>query len=153
MGRSRSYGTLQPDSLEAMRNEYVVALLHAGIHIVMDETNKELSMRPQYGIVGGKSKGRVDYAIRVCEFFRDGSMTCHLTKPYFLLQDAEDLLCITEDKQHKVPIGFAQNIAQLESAYDGTNKRKRKRDDEYFDYPYGIVTTGPLPSVQSRKDI
>ena len=36
LGRLRSYGTLQPDSLEAMRNEYVVALLHASIHIVMD---------------------------------------------------------------------------------------------------------------------
>src|SRR4051794_39772128 len=46
LGRLRTYGTLQPDSLEAMRNEYVVALLHAGIHIVMDITNKDLSMKP-----------------------------------------------------------------------------------------------------------
>jgi hypothetical protein len=65
LGRLRSYGTLQPDSLEAMRNEYVVALLHASIHIVMDITNKELSMRPQYGIVGEESRGRVDFAIKV----------------------------------------------------------------------------------------
>jgi hypothetical protein len=65
LGRLRSYGTLQPDSLEAMRNEYVVALLHASIHIVMDLTDKELSMRPQYGIVGEESRGRVDYAIKV----------------------------------------------------------------------------------------
>src|SRR6266542_2998743 len=50
LGRLRSYGTLQADSLEAMRNEYVVALLHASIHIVIDITDKELSMRPQYGI-------------------------------------------------------------------------------------------------------
>ncbi|GBB87716.1 hypothetical protein RclHR1_01420019 [Rhizophagus clarus] len=46
LGRLRSYGTLQPDSLEAMRNEYVVALLHTSIHIVMDITNKDLSMKP-----------------------------------------------------------------------------------------------------------
>jgi hypothetical protein len=65
LGRLRSYGTLQPDSLEAMRNEYVVALLHASIHIVMEITDKELSMRPQYGIVGEESRGRVDYAIKV----------------------------------------------------------------------------------------
>jgi len=64
LGRLRSYGTLQLDSLEAMRNEYVVALLHASIHIVMNETNKELSMRPKYGIVDKESKGRVDYAIK-----------------------------------------------------------------------------------------
>jgi hypothetical protein len=68
LGRLRSYGTLQPDSLEAMRNEYVVALLHASIHIVMDITDKELSMRPQYGIVGEESRGRVDFAIKV-KFF------------------------------------------------------------------------------------
>ena len=55
LGRLRSYGTLQPDSLEAMRNEYVIALLYASIHIVIDETNKELSMRSQYGIVGEES--------------------------------------------------------------------------------------------------
>ena len=55
LGRLRSYGTLQPVSLEAMHNEYVVALLHTSIYIVMDITNKELSMRPQYGIVGEES--------------------------------------------------------------------------------------------------
>jgi len=60
---------------------------------------------------------------------------------YLLFQEAEDLICITEDKQHKVPIGFAQNIKQLESAYEA-NKRKRKRDDDDYDYLYGIVTTG-----------
>ncbi|PKY60643.1 hypothetical protein RhiirA4_550723 [Rhizophagus irregularis] len=119
LGRLRTYGTLQPDSLEAMRNEYVVALLHAGIHIVMDITNKDLSMKPQYGIIGEESRGRVDYAIK----------------------EAEDLICITEDKQHKVPLGFAQNIKQLQSACE-TNKRKRKRGEEDFDYLYGIVTTG-----------
>ncbi|PKK64658.1 hypothetical protein RhiirC2_756372 [Rhizophagus irregularis] len=57
LGRLRTYGTLQPDSLEAMRNEYVVALLHAGIHIVMDITNKDLSMKPRYGIIGEESRG------------------------------------------------------------------------------------------------
>ncbi|GBC00656.1 hypothetical protein RclHR1_03930006 [Rhizophagus clarus] len=106
-------------NLEAMRNEYVVALLHAGIHIVMDETNKKLSMRPQYGIVGEGSKGRVNYAIK----------------------EKDDLIRITEDKQHKVPVGFAQNSKQLESAYE-TNRRKRKRDEGDFDYIYSIVTTG-----------
>ncbi|PKY40741.1 hypothetical protein RhiirA4_539063 [Rhizophagus irregularis] len=126
LGRLRTYGTLQPDSLEAMRNEYVVALLHhglhAGIHIVMDITNKDLSMRPQYGIVGEESRDRVDYAIK----------------------EAEDLICITEDRQHKVPLGFAQNIKQLQSACE-TNKRKRKRGDDDFDYLYGYGLA--LPSI------
>ncbi|PKK56186.1 hypothetical protein RhiirC2_800565 [Rhizophagus irregularis] len=55
LSKLHSYRTLQPDSLEFMRNEYVVALLHASIHIIMDITNKELSMHPQYGIVGKES--------------------------------------------------------------------------------------------------
>ncbi|PKK63419.1 hypothetical protein RhiirC2_855023 [Rhizophagus irregularis] len=85
----------------------------------MDITNKDLSMRPQYGIVGKESRDRVDYAIK----------------------EAEDLICITEDRQHKVPLGFAQNIKQLQSACE-TNKRKRKRSDDDFDYLYGIITMG-----------
>ena len=79
LGRLRSYGTLQPDSLEAMRNEYVVALLYASIHIVMDITDKEFSMRPQYGIVGEESRGRVDFAIKVI-FFCYSSYT-HVNLP------------------------------------------------------------------------
>jgi len=64
--RLRTYKTLQLDSIEAMRNEYVVAILHAAINIVMDETkNNNLTMRPQYGVVGEKSKGWVDFTIKV----------------------------------------------------------------------------------------
>ena len=49
-----------------MRNEYVVVILHAAVHIVIDQTGKEdLSMRPQYGLVGEESRGRADYAIKV----------------------------------------------------------------------------------------
>ena len=51
----------------------------------------------------------------------------------------------SEDKQHKVPMGYAQNIAQLESSFE-TNKKKRKAskafDGNDFDYLYNIVTTG-----------
>ncbi|GBC05180.1 hypothetical protein RclHR1_06080009 [Rhizophagus clarus] len=118
LGRLRFYGILQPDSLEAIRNEYVMALLHASIHIIMDITNKELSIKPQYGIVGEESRDQVN-----------------------AIKEAEELICIMEDKQHKVPIGFAQNIKQLESTCE-TNKKKRKHGDNDFDYLYGIVTTG-----------
>ena len=31
-----------------MHNKYIVTILHAAIHIVMDETDRKLSMRPQY---------------------------------------------------------------------------------------------------------
>ena len=38
---------------------------------------------------------------------------------------------------------FYQNIKQLESSFE-TNKKKRKRgkEEDFFDYLYGIVTTG-----------
>jgi len=66
LGRLRTYKSLQADSLEAMRSEYVVAILHAAIHIVMNVTNKsKLTMRPQYRLVGEESKGQVDFAIKV----------------------------------------------------------------------------------------
>ncbi|RGB36908.1 hypothetical protein C1646_757502 [Rhizophagus diaphanus] len=67
--------------------------------------------------------GRVDYAIK----------------------SLEDLLCITEGKPRNIKIGYVQNLAQLESAFQ-TNKKKRTLDqvfgNDYFDYIYGIVTTG-----------
>ena len=63
--RLRDYRTLRSDSLEAMRNEYVASILHTALHIVRDETEKEFSMRSQHEIIGEKSSGRVDYAIKV----------------------------------------------------------------------------------------
>src|SRR5438046_1297082 len=70
-------------------------------------------------MVGKESRGRVDHAIK----------------------EAEDLICIIEDKQQKVPVGIAQNIKQLKCTCE-TNNRKRKRSDNVFDYLYGIITTG-----------
>jgi len=84
LGRLHFYGPLQVDSLESIRNEYIVALLHAAIHIVMDERIRNLACI--LNIVGEGSKDRIDYAIK----------------------EADELICITEDKQHKVAIGFAQ---------------------------------------------
>ncbi len=52
--RLRDYGSLLVDSLESMRNEYVVALLHSALHIVRDDTQKQFSMRPQYEVTGKK---------------------------------------------------------------------------------------------------
>lgn len=63
--RLKNYGTLVVDSLEAMRNEYVVAILHTAINITRDTTGDELSMRPEYEVIGDESTGRVDFAIKV----------------------------------------------------------------------------------------
>ncbi|GES95248.1 hypothetical protein GLOIN_2v1511347 [Rhizophagus clarus] len=77
----------------------------------------------QKDVSGEDATGRVDYAIK----------------------SLEDLLCITEGKPRNIKIGYAQNLAQLESAFQ-TNKKKRTADqafgNDYFDYIYGIVTTG-----------
>ena len=39
------------DSLEAMRNEYIVVIPHTAINITRDATGKEFSMRPEYEII------------------------------------------------------------------------------------------------------
>ena len=74
--RLKNYGSLLVDSLEAMRNEYIVAILHSAINITRDVTGKELSMRPEYEVIGEENSGWVDYAIK----------------------EAKNLICITEDK-------------------------------------------------------
>ncbi len=63
--RMENYGTLHPDSLESMRNEYVSTILHTSVHIAGDSTTKKFIMRPEFEIIGEESSGRVDYAIKV----------------------------------------------------------------------------------------
>ena len=116
-------GSILADSNEAMRCEYISAILHASLYIVKRITDKELTLAPQLEIVGEESTGRVDYAIKALE----------------------ELLCITEGKLHQVVMGFAQNLIQCESALQVNRKnRKRKSGEAFgedFDYIYGIVTT------------
>ncbi|CAB4484629.1 unnamed protein product [Rhizophagus irregularis] len=116
--RLRNMGTVV-ESNEAIRCEYISAILHACINIVRKHTGKEISLNPQLEVVGEENTGRVDFAIRALE----------------------ELICITEGKQHQITIGFAQNVLQCESAFQ-TNKRKRKADvafDEDYDYLFGIL--------------
>ena len=116
-------GTILADSNEAMRCEYISAILHASLYIVKRITKKELTLAPQLEVVGEESTGRVDYAIKALE----------------------ELLCITEGKLHQVVMGFAQNLVQCESELQvNKNKRKRKSGEAFgddYDYVYGIVTT------------
>jgi len=74
------------ESNEAIRCEYISTILHACIHIVKKYTGKEISLNPQFEVVGEENTGRVDYAIKAFE----------------------ELICITEGKQHQISIGFAQ---------------------------------------------
>ena len=67
--RLKNYGSLVVDSLKAMRNEYVVAILHTAINITRDSTGEELIMRPEYEVTGDESMERVDFAIKVLGYF------------------------------------------------------------------------------------
>ncbi|GES95247.1 hypothetical protein GLOIN_2v1561751 [Rhizophagus clarus] len=99
------------------------SILHASIAIAKKLTSQDIFIVLQKDVSGEDATGRVDYAIK----------------------SLEDLLCITEGKPRNIKIGYAQNLAQLESAFQ-TNKKKRTADqafgNDYFDYIYGIVTTG-----------
>ncbi|PKK58988.1 hypothetical protein RhiirC2_795471 [Rhizophagus irregularis] len=92
--RLGNMGTMLADSNEAMRCEYISAILHASLYIVKRITKKELTLAPQLEVVGEGSTGRVDYATKALE----------------------ELICITEGKLHQVVMGFAQNLIQCESA-------------------------------------
>ena len=90
-------------------------------------SSKGLILAPQFEVVGDETTGRVDYAIKkILDSLR------------------EEIVYITEGKQHQVAIGFCQNLLQIESACQ-TNKKKRKAGEAFsdeYDYIYGIVTTG-----------
>ncbi|CAG8589710.1 22365_t:CDS:2 [Dentiscutata erythropus] len=75
----RNYGQTEKlwvDSLEAMRNEYVIV-------IARDNTQKKFSMRPRYEIVGNENTEKLIMQLR---------------------WDSEDLICVTENKQHQIPV-------------------------------------------------
>ncbi|RGB24410.1 hypothetical protein C1646_676401 [Rhizophagus diaphanus] len=42
-----------------MLNEYVASILHTALHIVRDDTKKDLSIRPQHETIGEKSSCRL----------------------------------------------------------------------------------------------
>ncbi|RIA88523.1 hypothetical protein C1645_826261 [Glomus cerebriforme] len=42
-------------NFEAMRNEYVVAILHTAINITENSTGKKFRMRPEYEVIGNES--------------------------------------------------------------------------------------------------
>jgi len=120
--RLKNLGGLAPDSNEAVRCEFISPILHASVSLLED-----LILSPQFEVVGDETTGRVDYAIKK-----------------LLDSLREEIVCITEGKQHQVAIGFCQNLLQIESACQ-TNKRKRKAEEAFaneYDYMYGIVTTG-----------
>ena len=54
-------------------------------------------------------------------------------------QESENLICVTEDKvQRNILEGY---IKQPENFYETNRRGKRKREEDDFDYLYGIVTT------------
>ncbi|CAB4429363.1 unnamed protein product [Rhizophagus irregularis] len=89
------------DANEATRCEFISSILHASIAIAKKLTSQDIFIVLQKDISGEDATGRVDYAIK----------------------SLEDLLCITEGKPRNIKIGYAQNLTQLESAFQ-TNKKK-----------------------------
>ncbi|GBC13413.2 hypothetical protein GLOIN_2v1511347 [Rhizophagus irregularis DAOM 181602=DAOM 197198] len=107
-----------PDSL---RGDYYITCINC--HRQETHFSRYIHSFAERDVSGEDATGRVDYAIK----------------------SLEDLLCITEGKPRNIKIGYAQNLAQLESAFQA-NKKKRTADqafgNDYFDYIYGVVTTG-----------
>ncbi|RIA81695.1 hypothetical protein C1645_545166 [Glomus cerebriforme] len=94
--RINNMGTVA-DSNEAVRCEYISTMYPYSQKTHRKRNHPKSAIRS----FGEESGGRVDFAIKCIE----------------------ELIAITEGKQHQIGIGFAQNIMQCESAYQ-TNKRK-----------------------------
>jgi hypothetical protein len=119
--------TGQPEALHSL---YVDTILVKSVSIVKEITGKSIRMYPQMEIIGVEASGNVDYAIRTSKI--SGNL--------------EELVCITETKKETAVIGIIQNIMQLKSAFYSNKKNKSQKTDrdfeDYYDYIYGIVTTG-----------
>jgi hypothetical protein len=79
----------------------VMVLFIAAIHIFMDETNKELSMQPQYEIIGKKVKeGRSRY-----DFFL--FWNCKVSQIFGQITNARSFIPGSRGSYLHHPIGFA----------------------------------------------
>ena len=59
-----------------------------------------------------------------------------------MFQKAKNLICITEDKLKQNLIkDLAQNIKQLKNLCQTNLKKRKQKDDNDFNYLYGIITT------------
>ncbi|CAB4438381.1 unnamed protein product [Rhizophagus irregularis] len=70
------------------------SILHASIAIAKKLTSQDIFIVLQKDISGEDATGRVDYTIK----------------------SLEEFLCITEGKLRNIKIGYAQNLAQLETS-------------------------------------
>ncbi|GES94602.1 hypothetical protein GLOIN_2v1708728 [Rhizophagus clarus] len=52
------------DSNKAMHCKYILSILHASLYIVKRIIQKDLTLTPQFEIVGEKSSGQIDYVIK-----------------------------------------------------------------------------------------
>ncbi|RIB03925.1 hypothetical protein C2G38_728512 [Gigaspora rosea] len=114
---------------EAVHSRYIDTILQNSLHIAKQITKKQISLEPEFEIIGVEASDDVDYA------FRMGKIN----------SDSEEFVCITEAKRFTEEIGIIQNIVQLGSAFYSNKKQKNKDTDEnfkdYYDYLYGIFTT------------
>ncbi|RHZ48682.1 hypothetical protein Glove_543g66 [Diversispora epigaea] len=92
---------IMTDTNEAMRCEFISAILHASIAIAKNLTSQEIFIVLQKDISGKNVTGRVDYTIK----------------------NLEEFLCITEGKPHNIKIRYAQvsNFINKFSNNLGTN--------------------------------
>ncbi|RIB09719.1 hypothetical protein C2G38_2044084 [Gigaspora rosea] len=99
------------------------------LHIAKQITEKQISLDPEFEIIGAEASGDVDFAFRMSK----------------INSVSEELVCITEAKRFIEDIGIIQNIVQLESAFYSNKKQKNgdigENFKDYYDYLYGIITT------------
>ncbi|CAG8698326.1 99_t:CDS:2, partial [Gigaspora rosea] len=102
------------------------------LHIAKQITEKQISLDPEFEIIGAEASGDVDFAFRMSK----------------INSVSEELVCITEAKRFIEDIGIIQNIVQLESAFYSNKKQKNgdigENFKDYYDYLYGIITTADV---------
>ncbi|CAB4438084.1 unnamed protein product [Rhizophagus irregularis] len=115
----RTSGSIDECENEAERTDFVATILR-GVVSTFDE-NYNIKMRREFNISGTYGKGHTDFAITYIK----------------------KIFCVTEVKVSDLEYGFCENFIQVQTACQHNLKDlKRKRDQNDFEYVYGMVTTG-----------
>ncbi|UZO03868.1 uncharacterized protein OCT59_024269 [Rhizophagus irregularis] len=115
----KTSGSLDKCENEAERTDFVATILR-GVVSTFDK-NYNIKMHREFNISGTYGKGHTDFAITYIK----------------------KIFCVTEVKVVDLEYGFCENFIQVQTACQHNLKDlKRKRDQNDFEYVYGMVMTG-----------
>ncbi|GBB94487.1 hypothetical protein RclHR1_23640003 [Rhizophagus clarus] len=114
-------------SNEALHHEYASLILYSAIYIARKLTKKEITVDPQFKVLGEGEEAVVQVSYTIKKAIDTGN---------------KFIMFMAGGKQEDFEKEIVQNVMQPDNSCENKGKRKATVAFDEFDYLYGIVTTG-----------